>query len=106
MLFNLEPVKHDKLGKKIAEYDVRDFYEKLAEELMEAHTAAIELEGLLEVAYPEAIQSEIEAEIGELLDLMTACATRIHALKLTDKRLSELQAAIIEKNKARGYFIE
>ncbi len=94
MIFELEPVRRDKRGKEIFDYVVRDFYEKMSEELLEAHATACD-------THPQAVTEEIK----ELLDLMTVCATRISVI-LPDQMyfLSELQEEIITRNKARGYF--
>ena len=37
MIYNLEPCKRDKRGRNVTDYSVRDHYEKLAEEVFEAH---------------------------------------------------------------------
>lgn len=92
MIFLLEPCKCDKRGRNISGYSVRDHYEKLAEELFEAHEAAIE--------------RNPNAEATELLHVMTVCAARIIALGMDDERLVELQVAVIKHNSERGYFTE
>lgn len=89
MVFELEPVKRDKFGRKVADYDTRHFYEKIAEELLEAHDHAVD------GGYWEAY---------ELLDVMTACATRINALNIQPEKLKNWQLDIIKNNRARGYF--
>lgn len=95
MIFNLEPVKRDKLGRNVANYRIRDFYEKIAEELLEAHAAADS----------DSADNELAtfAEARELIDLMTACATRIYSLSLDAELLAEIQNSIIEHNRERGY---
>ena len=97
MNFNLEPVWRDKRGKEIVDYEIRDFYEKISEELLEAHA----------VACSEHPQAAI-FEIRELLDLMTVCATRINVLAaqhhVTDDDLAEMQNHVVECNRERGYF--
>ena len=92
MTFNLEPVKRDKLGRNISDYSIRDFYEKISEELLESHT--------------EAVLGHHFSEPFELLHVMTACATRITVLNLCDEELAELQQCVIERNRGRGYFTE
>ena len=91
MLFALEPVKRDKLGRKIADYKLRNFYEKIAEELFEAHDWAV-------------CESAPTSEATELLDVMTACATRINALNLPKELLEDCQGRVIARNADRGYF--
>lgn len=91
MTFELEPVKRDKLGRKIADYDTRHFYEKIAEELLEAHEAAC-------------FENDPVSEVMELLDVMTACATRINSIYLTEGLLEDLQKRVIDRNADRGYF--
>ena len=92
MIFNLEPCKRDKRGRNVTDYAVRDHYEKLAEELFEAHEAAI--------------VNDPNAEAIELLHVMTVCSTRIRNLGLSDEHLAELQQFVIEHNRERGYFEE
>lgn len=92
MIFELEPVVRDKLGRKIAEYSLRHFYEKMSEELLEAHEAAV--------------VGSTGQEATELLDLMTACTTRLKALKMSERELNRLQKKIYERNKERGYLEE
>lgn len=91
MVFELEPVKRDKLGRKIADYDTRHFYEKIAVELLEAHELSC-------------FDNDPVGEVMELLDVMTACATRINALNLPKELLEFLQKRIIARNADRGYF--
>lgn len=91
MIFKLEPVKRDKLGRKVADYEPRHFYEKIAEELFEAHDWAV-------------CESAPVSEATELLDVMTACATRINALNLPKELLEDCQEQIIARNTDRGYF--
>lgn len=94
MTFNLEPCKRDKLGRNVKDYRVRDFYEKISEELLEAHT--------------EAIYDDRPNEAKELIQVMTVCASRIRALgwDVDDNQLAAIQQAVIERNRARGYFEE
>lgn len=110
MTFNLEPVKRDKAGKRITSYEVRDFYEKIGEELLEAHTQAIFLDWAKGSDAFDEHETACQAgqEILELFDLMTAVATRINALAdehgFSDERLAEMQGYIVEHNRKRGYF--
>ena len=70
MTFNLEPCKRDRRGRNVADYRVRDHYEKLAEEVFEAHEAAVLLNDLHEY-----MVKETEEEVFELLHVMTVCAS-------------------------------
>ena len=111
MIFNLEPVKRDKTGKLIADYSYRDFYEKIGEELMKAHEEAVWTVFFAnEIGDGSRLQEEAHYEILELLDLMTAVATRINALAdehgFSDDDLAEMQGYIVEHNRKRGYFDE
>ena len=89
MIFELEPVARDKHGKLIADYSVRDFYEKLAEELLEAHE--------------QAANQDTYCELCELLDIMTVCATRIKSLGIKPYVLDVYQRSLITNNRKRGY---
>ena len=92
MNFNLEPCKRDKRGRNVADYRIRDHYEKLAEEMFEAHERAVLLD-----EYEEAL---------ELLHVMTVCASRLATMDLSEERLADIQQAVIEHNRERGYFKE
>lgn len=92
MIFKLEPCKYDKRGRKVCEYRVRDHYEKLAEEMFEAHEKAVLLD-----EYEEAF---------ELLHVMTVCASRIAVLDLSNEQLAGIQEAVIDHNRERGYLRE
>ena len=59
MIFNLEPCKRDKRGRNIADYSIRDHYEKLAEEVFEAHEKAVFLDDSQDFP-PEYIVTEAE----------------------------------------------
>lgn len=91
MVFELEPVKRDKLGRKVADYQPRHFYEKIAEELLAAHELSC-------------FDNDPVGEVMELLDVMTACATRINSIYLTEGLLEHLQDCVIDRNADRGYF--
>ena len=115
MIFDLKPVDYDKHGRCVADYEVSDFYEKIGEELMEAHTQAVFADWMLWMAKrhnvsEEPTQEQAAHEVIELLDLMTATATRIDALAkkhgFSDERLAEMQGYVVNKNRDRGYFDE
>lgn len=92
MIFLLEPCKRDGRGRNIANYEIRDHYEKLAEELFEAHA--------------EAVNGDKLTEAIELIDLMTVCASRIITLGIAEDDLADIQGKVIERNYERGYFTE
>ena len=104
MIFELEPVKRDKHGRNVADYQPRDFYEKLAEEFLEAHLEAADLINYGEETFPaELVQDMKIKEARELIDLMTVCATRIAALGLPQETFKQIQLDTINRNRERGY---
>lgn len=102
MIFNLEPCLRDKRGRNVADYTVRDFYEKLSEELLEAHEAAVAAE------YDDRGEIDETDELIELIHVMTVCAARIKDIAnewhISDEQLAKLQEGVIELNRKRGYF--
>ena len=104
MIFELEPVKRDKLGRNVADYQPRDFYEKLAEEFLEAHGEAAYLIDFDEETFPDDLVQDMKLkEARELIDLMTVCATRIAALDLPQDTFKQIQLDTINRNRERGY---
>lgn len=104
MIFELEPVKRDKLGRNVADYQPRDFYEKLAEEFLEAHNEAAYLIAFDEETFPDDLVQDMKLrEARELIDLMTVCATRIAALDLPQDTFKQIQLDTINRNRERGY---
>ena len=91
MNFNFEAITHDTRGLAVNEYGVAQFYIKLAEKLLYAHTVAdrIAFNGNNYVLANE-VESDIAEEVTALLEAMDWCATRIKALGLPDEKVAEL----------------
>lgn len=102
MIFNLEPCLRDKLGRNVADYTIREHYEKLSEELLEAHEAAVAFQ------FDDRGDTDETDEIWELIHVMTVCAARIKTIAdefhISDKQLAQMQADVIKHNRKRGYF--
>ncbi|MBR2518390.1 MAG: hypothetical protein IKE46_01180 [Selenomonadaceae bacterium] len=111
MKFVLKPVTRDKHGKFVSEYEYRDFYSQIGEALMTAHETACWISFLAaQNADDRRLKDEAQYEICELIDLMTAVATRIKALAdehgYTTSDLAEMQKRVIESNRNYGQFEE
>lgn len=99
MMFELEPLKIDKKGKEFYDYKTEEFYKKIFEGVLTAHTQAI-YSDTDELKLEEYTQKEAEA----LLKVMTICATRLNKIKNDcDESLDYLQKRLIRKNKDNGY---
>ena len=83
------PVKKDKFGGSVANYDEREWFLKLQEELYEAFSTV-----------------SIQERAEELTDVITVCTSYLHALGFDHNARAELQRAVNEKNIKRGYFKE
>lgn len=111
MKFILEPVTRDRRGKFVDgfSYKTGDFYAQIGEALMDAHENAIWLDFLADRnADTRRLKDEAQYEILELIDLMTAAATRIKSLAdefgYNEKDLAEMQEELIERKRQLGYF--
>lgn len=106
MNFTLEPVTRDKHGKFVSEYEYRDFYAQIGEALMTAHETACWISFLADRNADE--KRLTQYEICELIDLMTAVATRINALAdehgYNSNDLAEFERRVIETNRRYGHF--
>ena len=83
------PVKRDGNGRLTADYDDRQWYLKLQEEIYEAFSTV-----------------RTRERAHELTDVITVCTSYLHALGFDQDDRQELQRAVNEKNAARGYFKE
>ena len=105
MIFELEPLYRDKNGHLTQNYRAEDCYLKLGELFVRAHVYA----SVIDQAYSENnIGAAINAandEAKRLLELMTACATRLHNLPLKKGTLEQLQQEIIKANDACGLLL-
>lgn len=109
MKFVLKPVTRDKHGKFVSEYEYRDFYAQIGEALMTAHESACWESFLADQnADDNRLKDEAQYEICELIDLLTAVATRINALAdehgYSTDDLAEMQNRVIEVNRDCGQF--
>ena len=107
MKFVLKPVTRDKHGKFVSEYEYRDFYSQIGEAMMTVHETACWMSFLADQGADEKrLKDEAQYEICELIDLMTAVATRIKFLAdefgYDEKDLLELQHRVIEINRRIG----
>lgn len=109
MKFVLKPVNRDKHGKFVSEYEYRDFYSQIGEALMTAHESACWESFLADQnADDNRLKDEAQYEICELIDLMTAVATRIKFLAdeygYNSNDLAEFERRVIETNRRYGHF--
>lgn len=87
------PVKRDGNGKRLVDYTVRDHYEHIAGEILEALMAAVD--------------GNRSAEREELMDIITVCTSRLSVIGCdTQAEWYELARMVNEKNRKRGYFKE
>lgn len=100
------PVKRDGKGIPTDEYTTREWYEKIIEEVMEAHREAVKLEVDCDYDdFPESIAKEHSNEAEELMDIITVCTGRLAAIGYdTAKKWHELAIKVNKKNGERGYF--
>ena len=83
------PVKKDNFGWSVANYDERQWFLKLQEEIFEAFNT-----------------TSMQERAQELTDVITVCTSYLHALGFDQNARQELQRAVNVKNAARGYFKE
>ena len=83
------PVKSDRNGKIVKNYTRREWFEKIMEEVLEAHGAK---------------SNTKTAE--ELTDIITVCVSYLEALGFNAQARAEIQAKINNKNRLRGYFYD
>lgn len=94
------PVLHDRHQTYDANTSVRTWFQKLQEEVMEAHEKA--------VYYQLAGEDDEERRAGlaeELTDVKTVCETYLHALGYDDRERAAIQRRVNAKNKRRGYLV-
>lgn len=91
------PVKKDGNGKLTKDYDVRDWFAKLNEELDEVKSAATAF---------DLYDSTVEDVAEELQDLITVCTSYLDYLGFNVQKRIELTKQINDKNRQRGYFEE
>ncbi|RHF53444.1 hypothetical protein DW674_00860 [Mitsuokella multacida] len=94
------PVLHDKHQTYDANTSVRTWFQKLQEEVVEAHEKA--------VYYQLAGEDDEERRAGlaeELTDIKTVCETYLHALGYDGCERAAIQRQVNEKNKRRGYLM-
>ena len=91
------PVKKDGNGKLTKDYDVRDWFAKLNEEIDEVKSAATAF---------DLYDSTVEDIAEELQDLITVCTSYLDFLGFNLQKRSQLTKQINDKNRQRGYFEE
>lgn len=94
------PVLHDRHQTYDANTSVRTWFQKLQEEVMEAHEKA--------VYYQLAGEDDEDRRSGlaeELTDIKTVCETYLHALGYGGCERAAIQRRVNEKNKRRGYLV-
>ena len=94
------PVLHDKHQTYDVNTLVRVWFQKLQEEVMEAHEKAVYLQ--LAGDDDEARRDELAEE---LTDVKTVCETYLHALGYDDRERAAIQQRVNAKNKRRGYLV-
>ena len=101
------PVKKDSNGLSIKDYEVKDWFQKLNEELDEVKEYANQAEVLREYHFKNDPDEWYVPHIAEeLQDLITVCTSYLDCLGFDQKKRIELTKHINEKNRMRGYFEE
>ena len=85
------PVLHDKRQTYDANTLVRVWFQKLQEEVMEAHEKAVYL--------------QLAGDDDEARRVKTVCETYLHALGYDDRERAAIQRRVNAKNKRRGYLV-
>lgn len=94
------PVLHDKHQTCDANTSARVWFQKLQEEVMEAHEKA--------VCYQLAGEDDEDRRAGlaeELTDIKTVCETYLNALGYDGCERAAIQRRVNAKNKRRGYLV-
>ena len=92
------PVICDGNGKLTKNYSTREWFIKIAEELLEAQAA--DTESIVRDDFSNNNLAE------ELADVITVCISMLNAIGYDEEQRSGLFAAVNTKNEKRGYFIE
>lgn len=90
------PVLHDKHQTYDANTPMRAWFEKIEEEVLEAHEQAV----FLEIFSNE---DSRKALAYELTDIKTVCETFLNALGYDASARADIQCEVNEKNSKRGY---
>lgn len=98
-----KPCKYDFDGKACKNYSLDDWFDKIGEELFEAHSQAV----LYDYTKHEKFASFRKDDLAEeLADIITVCTSFLDALGYDENARSRIFKLVNMKNKRRGYFGE
>lgn len=83
-------------GKPTKEWSMRKWYEKINSEVLEAYTEAIREEKI------NSYNVRSDKEPRELMDVITVCYSRLHAIGYGEHEIMQLQRLTNRKNEERG----
>lgn len=83
-------------GNPTKEWSVRQWYEKIFDEVLEAHDEAVQAKQLVE----NNVRPVLEPR--ELIDVITVCYSRLHALGYGEHEIMQMQRLTNRKNEERG----
>lgn len=95
----------DVQGKSVEELSIKEWFEKIGEEVFEAHAEAKYMSLYRQMDDDEMEQDCKERLAEELTDIITVCTSYLHALGYDFKARAEFQRKVNAKNATRGYFI-
>ena len=98
------PVVKDKYDIPTKEYNLRDWLQKLNEELDEVKEAAFIVD--ISICAEYELQKRKKALAMEIQDLITVCTSYLDALGFDEVARNEITKQVNEKNRKRGYFEE
>ena len=98
------PVVNDEHGIPTKGYDLREWLQKLNEELDEIKQAAFIVDVSICAEYE--LQKRKKALAMEIQDLITVCTSYLDALGFDEAARNEITKQVNEKNRKRGYFEE
>ena len=107
-------VKINKFGQRVADISVTEYYRQIEEEVLEAHENAVisdhERKRVLEYKDSFTRISDLtfcrQTEAEELVDIITACITRLEIIGYDAEKRDKLYKAVNDKNRKRGYLEE
>lgn len=98
------PVKKDGNGLAIKDYEVKDWFAKLNEELDKVKNAAFIID--ISICAEYELQERKKALAMELQDLITVCTSYLDYLGFDEVAREKLCQQVNDKNRKRGYFEE
>ena len=103
------PVVRDRNGKMIKKHNVKDFFFRVIEELLEATEEYNKLKTWqnANVHNHKEISEEYREKFAEeVCDIITVCVSMLEANGIDEEKRSKIFRQVNEKNEKRGYFEE